>query len=313
MNALNRCITRAATAIARSHAALPAPYRAARLGVLVLPLLVALSHLPARADAVATVIPVDGLRLRAAPATDQRVLDLIPGGTRIPILGQATADGWYQTVYRGRRGWVNGQHLAFDDGAAARRATVIHPDGLNLRAGPLETADVLTVLPGGAVATVTGRATADGWSLVPAAERTGWASSAYLAVESPPASVAFGPAPAPSATFGVPPAAATGSSPTFGASTGGTRVTLTYYHPGFEGSRMYCGGVTRADDPTIAATNTWPCGTVLRVCRSGACITVTVRDKGGMGPNHIDLSAAGFARLGTLADMTVEGTAEVVP
>lgn len=272
--------------------------RAARLALLVLPLVLSLSAVGVEADTLATVIPADGLRLRAGPSTDERILDLIPGGTRIAITGQATADGWYPAVYRAQRGWVLGSHLAFDDAtaAAARRATVSDADGLNLRAAPAETAAIITVLAAGAAVTVTGRATDDGWALVLVNDQSGWVKAAYLSFESRPAApstVAFG-------------ASAV-------ASAGATPVVLTYYHPSFEGSRMYCGGVYRADDPTIAATNSWPCGTVLRVCRGAACITVTVRDKGGMGPNHIDLSAAGFARLAALGDSLVTGTAETLP
>ncbi len=94
---------------------------------------------------------------------------------------------------------------------------------------------------------------------------------------------------------------------------GGTRIAVRYYHPSFEGGRMACGGIYRAGDPTIAATNTWPCGTNLRVCTSnGACIAVTVRDTGGMGHNEIDVSASAFQRLAPLATGVIIASAEVI-
>jgi uncharacterized protein YgiM (DUF1202 family) len=247
------------------------------------------------------VVPTDGLRLRAEPGTDQRALELIPGGTRIAVTGSANADGWYPVVHKAQRGWVMGSFLAFDEltAAAARRATVKSSDGLNLRSAPMETADVVTVLPAGAAVTATGQATTDGWALVQVAEQSGWVSAMYLSFDgsTPPAGAA-------PVLANVPGATAVGS--------GSSKVTVRYYHPSFEGSRMHCGGVYRADDATIAATNTWPCGTVLRVCNGAACVAVTVRDKGAMGPNEIDLSAAAFTKLATLATGVVVASAEVV-
>lgn len=254
-------------------------------------------------------MPPDGLRLRAGPSTDERVVDLIPGGTRIALTGQATADGWYPAVYKAQRGWVLGSHLAFDDltAAAARRAVVAAADGLNLRAAPLPTADILTVLPGGTALTVTGRATGDGWALVLAGDLTGWVTASYLAIEGQPAA----PAPAPAGGLAASPALEPAAPPAPAA--GATRVTVSYYNPSYEGSPLACGGVYHADDLTVAATNSWPCGTALRVCRGAACVAVTVRDKGAMGPNFIDVSAAAFQRLGaSLNDGVITATAEVV-
>lgn len=264
-----------------------------------MPLVVGLTTAPATADAVATVLPADGLRLRAGPGTDHPILDLIPGGTRIAITGQATADGWFPAVYRAQRGWVLGAYLAFDDltVATARRAAVVPADGLNLRTAPLETADAVAVLPAGALVTVPGGATSDGWALVFVAEQAGWVNAAYLAFEGQPA----GSAPAPSASV------ATAAAPS-----GGTRMKVSYYHPSFEGGRMACGGIYRSDDVAIAATNTWPCGTVLRVCTGGACVVATVRDRGAMAPDEMDLSMAGFARLAPLSAGQITATVEVL-
>lgn len=250
------------------------------------------------ADAVAVVVPADGLRLRAGPSTEHPVLDLIPGGTRLAVTGRAVAGNWYPVVYRGQSGYVLGDFLAFDEAsaAAARRATVTPPDGLNLRVAPSETAEVRAVLTAGTVVTVLGQPTSDGWALVQVNEISGWVFAAYLSFE-----------PTVAAGGGVTSAL---SSPAMPA--GSTRVTVRYYHPSFEGSRLACGGEYRADDPTIAATNSWPCGTVLRLCRGAACVVVTVRDRGGMAANEVDVSAAAFARLGTLGEGVITATAEVI-
>ena len=307
---------------AQPHAAPNRLVRVARLSLLIVPVALAAAVLPAGANAIATVLPADGLRLRAGPGPDHPVLDLIPGGTRVGITGPATADGWYPAVYRAQRGWLFGTYLAFDEltAATARRAAVTAVDGLNLRAAPLATADIIAVLPAGTTVTAPAPPTTDGWALVFVAEQFGWLSVAFLAFEGatldgappPPSSArpaaAAAPVPPPAHDPPVPlaaPVAERSAGPT-------TPVVVTYYHSMFEGSRMACGGVYHASDPTIAATNTWPCGTVLRVCRGAACVVVTVQDKGGMGPNWIDLSTSAFTRLGALAESMITATAEVV-
>ncbi len=270
--------------------------RPALLAALAVAVLIAVAGHSAHANALAVVVPHDGLNLRAAPGTDKPALVLIPGGTRLAITGQANADNWYPAVYRGKRGWVLGSFLAFDEltAAAARKATVLPPDGLNLRTAPHDGADVAGVLAAGSALTATGQATSDGWVLVQAGEQQGWVSADYLSFESSGERLGT-------------------ASRTEVNGAGSTRILVRYYHPSFEGGRMACGGVYRAADATIAATNTWPCGTNLRVCTStGACIVVTVRDTGGMGPNEIDLSASAFQKLATLPTGVISASAEVV-
>jgi len=272
--------------------------RAVRLALFLLPLASAHLAVPARADTSATVVPADGLNLRAGPSTAHRVLELIPAGTRIAIVGVPTADGWYPAVYRGQRGWVLGAYVVFDEWTAAtvRRATVLPADGLNLRSAPLEGAPVVAVLPAGTVVTAA-RATADDWALVLVGERSGWVKAVFLAFEAPL------PAAGPPAGTDAAPAGATGA---------GIPMKVTYYDPALEGNRLACGGIYRGDDPTIAAATRWPCGTVLRVCRAAACVTVTVRDTGAMGLDELDLSAAAFQRLAPLGLGLIHATVEVV-
>ncbi len=293
--ALHRYTIRAQATARRLFAASPRSVRPVHLILLTLAaaLVLAVSERAAEADAIAIVLPTDGLNLRANPGIDQQSLILIPGGTRIAILGAANGDGWYPASYQSQRGWVMGAFLAFDELAAgaARKATVNAADGLNVRAAPSQAAVVVTVLAAGMTVTATGQATSDGWALVQVAELSGWVNAAYLTYEGAP------------------------SLPTTGTATaarGVAAVVVRYYHSSFEGSGMACGGVYHADDPTIAATNSWPCGTALRVCNGPACIAVTVKDTGGMAPNEIDLSAAGFARLASLGTGTIAATAEVV-
>jgi uncharacterized protein YraI len=283
--------------------------RAARLALLaIIPLLAmaAASPSPAGADAVATVIPPDGLFLRAAPGTQYQALDLAPGGTRVALVGPANDAGWYPALYKGKRGWMLGEFLdvGADATAMTRRATVRMADGAGLLSEPDATAARLAVMPQSTAVTVGARTTTDGWVLVAHAGLTGWASADHLVFEGAP--------PPPPLTPVTPAVRRTmPASPVIPGTV--VRGTITYYHPDYEGSGMACGGRYRAEDATIAAATSWPCGTRLKVCRNGNCVTVTVQDTGNMGPNWVDLSAAAFRQLGPLADALLTGTIEVLP
>jgi uncharacterized protein YraI len=283
--------------------------RAARLALLAtIPLLAlaAASPHPAGAVAVATVIPSDGLFLRAAPGTQYQALDLAPGGSRVALVGPANEAGWYPAVYKGKRGWMLGEFLEVGADATAimRRATVRMADGTGLLAEPDNAAVRLAVIAQSTAVTAGARTTSDGWVLVAHAGLTGWAVADHLVFEgaSPPPPL-------------VPATRATNPRMPAPPIIPGTvvRGTITYYHADYEGGAMACGGRYRAEDPTIAAATSWPCGTRLKVCRNGTCVTVTVQDTGNMGPNWVDLSAAAFRQLAPLADALVTGTIEVLP
>jgi uncharacterized protein YraI len=280
--------------------------RVARLALLAIPLLVLAAASPVAADAVATVIPPDGLHLRAGPGTQHMSLMLLPGGTRIALTGPAT-DGWYPVLSQGRRGWVRAEFLDItaDAGATTRMAIVRSPDGLILRGEPDTQGAKLMTMPNGATLTISARATSDGWVLAAYAGMSGWAKAEFLQTDGLTA--------APPAMPGATPAAGALAPPSPSAVIGGaTAATITYYDPKFEGSPMACGGRYRGEDATIAAATSWPCGTKLRVCRNGACVTVIVQDTGHMGPNWVDLSTSAFRQIAPLPDQLVHGTVEVV-
>ena len=93
---------------------------------------------------------------------------------------------------------------------------------------------------------------------------------------------------------------------------GSVPVQARWYGHEFDGGVMACGGVYSADDPTVVATNGWPCGAVLNICAVGRCVLVTVRDRGRMGPGQLDLSAAAFQHLATLGVGVLSATLQVV-
>jgi rare lipoprotein A (peptidoglycan hydrolase) len=65
------------------------------------------------------------------------------------------------------------------------------------------------------------------------------------------------------------------------------------------------------DDPTIAASNRWPLGTRLLVCRGANCVSVCIRDRGGF-RHALDLSRAAFSRLAPLSSGVISVTIQVL-
>lgn len=280
---------------------------AAGLSALLLALLVASS---AGAFGVATVVPPDGLNLRAGPGTDTPIIMLIPGAARVALTGGKTESGWYPATYQERRGFVRAEFLDLPADAAqtSRRATVRAADGVVLRDLPAPGGELVTVAAPTTLLTVGARPTSDGWLLAAHAGFTGWLRVEAVTVEegSPPSAPAVAPT-GPRLTAPTPV-----SSPAATAGAGAVRATITYYHPSLEGGRMACGGIYRSEDTSIAAATSWPCGTQLRVCRNAACVTVTVQDTGLMGPHWVDLSASAFRQLGSLPEGMIFGTVEVL-
>ena len=80
---------------------------------------------------------------------------------------------------------------------------------------------------------------------------------------------------------------------------------------GYHGRTMANGEVFDAYDPTIAAANQWPLGTILRVSHSGRTIVVVVSDKGAF-RHELDLSWAAFESLAPLSEGVIEVSIEEV-
>ena len=95
----------------------------------------------------------------------------------------------------------------------------------------------------------------------------------------------------------------------------GTRGIATWYGvtDGFgPEDTMADGSPFNPYDPTITASNSWPLGTLLRVCHGERCIPVRVRDRGNF-RHALDLSMAAFAVLAPLSSGVIEVTIEVTP
>jgi rare lipoprotein A len=98
-----------------------------------------------------------------------------------------------------------------------------------------------------------------------------------------------------------------------------TTGTATWYGPGFHGNLTANGEVYDMYDPTTAAANIFPLGSVLRVTnvRNGRSIVVRVNDTGGfdkINPTTVlDLSYAAFAKLADPDDGRIRVSVEPIP
>jgi rare lipoprotein A (peptidoglycan hydrolase) len=90
-------------------------------------------------------------------------------------------------------------------------------------------------------------------------------------------------------------------------------TTATYYHPSLQGAVMANGERYNRWDPAIAACNWYPLGTLLKVTRPGtdASIHVQIKDRGSAALT-LDLTEAGFARLGYLGEGRIPVSIEIV-
>jgi rare lipoprotein A (peptidoglycan hydrolase) len=90
-------------------------------------------------------------------------------------------------------------------------------------------------------------------------------------------------------------------------------TTATYYHPSLHGLPMANGERYDRGNPLIAACNWFPLGTLLKVTRPNTqdFIYVRVQDRGANALT-LDLSEAGFTRLGGLGEGRIPVRLEIV-
>ena len=114
----------------------------------------------------------------------------MPTGSMVWVTG-SPQNGFYPVDYAGTAGWAFGDYLSVSGGArrpgtkAPRRLS----SDLNLRAGPSTSETVLTVMPTGAVVTLTGGAE-NGFVSVDYAGMSGWAFADYLGLDGSPTAAA---------------------------------------------------------------------------------------------------------------------------
>ena len=177
---------------------------------------------------------------------------------------------------------------------------------LNLRSAPTTARPAIACLAAGTILRSLGEAPVNAdryeWIRVtvtmgPHSGRTGWVARDFTTPYQRPGAAA--------------PAANSGTDPN-GPPADAVAGDATFYHHSLAGNVMYCGGTYEPDDPTIAASTTYDCGTRLRVWRGMQYVDVTVQDTGAFPVNDIDLSPAAFRQIGTLPEGRIRVHVEVL-
>jgi uncharacterized protein YraI len=223
--------------------------------------------------------------------------------------------------------------VAAQSSTTGTTATVISPEGLNLRSSPNTTATLVQLIPFDGTVTITGPATSDYWYPVVYGGISGWVSGQYLA------NGVIDPVNARTAVALVPPSVRAASTPTVGAAPGtGTTSTLaavpqinnpggttgqtyqeTVSYYGIDdrtviGAMMACGQPFDPYNQHGGATNDFPCGTHLLVTApDGRQVDVVVMDHGGYTQHWMDLTYAAFGLIADHKQGAIQATLKVLP
>ncbi len=153
---------------------------------------------------VAGTYPVEGLRLRAAPAPWEEWLAILPEGSTLEIVEGPVAGGngnpWYGVVAGGLWDWVDGTYLVLADtpalsdtlgGSDWAQVTGTYPaEGLRVRSAPAPWEARLSVVPEGAKLRILDGPVQGGdgdpWFYITADGVTGWVNGLYLVPAGPP-------------------------------------------------------------------------------------------------------------------------------
>lgn len=130
------------------------------------------------------------LNLRSGPGTSNNVLDVMPRGAQLGVLGSAQ-NGFTPVRYEGTDGWAYSQYLTTVNPVATATATVgsiietrYTTANLNLRSGASTSFGVLLVIPAGSAVGITG-AVANGYFPVRFDGTDGFAYASYLSASQP--------------------------------------------------------------------------------------------------------------------------------
>ena len=146
----------------------------------------------------ATVTASGGLKLREEPHTGARTLTTMPMGSTVEVTGEETG-GFYPVRYGSMTGYAGAAYLDLgaqgtpipvptatpmptpvpETGASGQTGTVAAPSGLNLRAEPSASAQVVATLGYGVSVTVTGEAVS-GFYPVRVGTLSGYVSAEYV-------------------------------------------------------------------------------------------------------------------------------------
>lgn len=146
---------------------------------------------------------LDELNLRAEPALNATILDVMPAGAGVEITGDPVS-GFYPVAYNGQVGWAYSAYLAVGytgDGPVTTggpQEEVYVADGpVNFRTGPSTDDSIMMVIPDGALVALNGDS-ANGFLSIIYADTSGWAhAGSVLGTGEAPAPAPVEPAPQP--------------------------------------------------------------------------------------------------------------------
>ena len=129
----------------------------------------------------------DNVRLRDEPSLSGEIIDELPEGTILDVLGGPTGDddSWYRVAIDGETGYMSAEYLQeyTGDGNGGSGDSAVITDEVNLRGGPSTADEVLDVLTEGDNVTLTGGIENGFYPVTTADGIDGWVYGAYLAVE----------------------------------------------------------------------------------------------------------------------------------
>lgn len=136
--------------------------------------------LGAAAEAGSVTETTDELNLRAGPALNAEIINVMLPGATVEITG-GLDNGFYPVVYAGQAGFAYGYYLAGVDAGEGpvspggqRGETNVVDGPVNFRTGPSTSDAVISVIPDGGLVALTGDS-ANGFVSLTYTDRTGWA------------------------------------------------------------------------------------------------------------------------------------------
>lgn len=139
----------------------------------------------ASANAAAGVTTTDDLNLRAEPALNATILNVMPAGVGVEITGDPV-NGFYPVAYQGQAGYAYGAYLSVGYAGegpvttGGQQGEVYVADGpVNFRTGPSTDDGIMMVIPHGALVALNGDS-ANGFLSIIYADTSGWAHAASI-------------------------------------------------------------------------------------------------------------------------------------
>ncbi len=168
----------------RINGAGPGLFRAVSIVTLVTMLFGGFVAMPSAARAASTQT-TDDLNLRAQPALNAAILDVMVAGESVETTGEPV-NGFYPVLFEGVAGFAYGDYLTIGGtsggpvtgGGQVGEVNVV--DGpVNFRSGPSTDDAVISVIPDGGLVALTGDS-ANGFSGIIYTDRSGWADTASI-------------------------------------------------------------------------------------------------------------------------------------